>query len=150
MNRNGVVVVLASVGVWAACGPSKPRSDVGITVAGTTAHVDALIRAALQLDAGSSRAADTLYASDAIVVANGRQRFAHPRFAGISYGGRITLGSSSVTVEGRWAWAVVDYRWIGLEPNQIESGRVTVVCRHDRAGWRIVHAHSSQLLPWDR
>ena len=149
MNRY-LVLAVATVGVWAACGPSKPRSDFGVTVAGTTVQVDALIRAALQLDAGSSRAADTLYASDAVVIANGRMRFAHPRFAGISYGGRIILGSSSVTVEGRWAWAVVDYRWIGSQPNQIESGRVTVVCRYDRAAWRIVHAHSSQLLPWDR
>ena len=141
---------LLALALVAACAPSKPRGDVGITVAGTTVQVDALIRAALQLDAAASRAADTLYSSDAVVVANARQRFAHPRFAGISYGGRVTIGSSSVTVEGRWAWAVVDYRWIGSQPNQIESGRVTVVCRNDKAGWRIVHAHSSQLLPWDR
>lgn len=149
MNRY-LVVAVATVGVWAACGPSKPRGDVGVTVAGTTVQVDALVRAALQLDAGSSRAADTLYASDATVFANGRMRFAHPRFAGISYGGRIALGSSSVTVEGRWAWAVVDYRWIGSQPNQIESGRATVVCVRRDKGWRIIHAHSSQLLPWDR
>ena len=102
-----------------------------------------MIQAALQLDAASSRAADTLYSSDAVVVSNGRLRFAHPRFAGVSYGGRITLGSSSVTVEGRWAWGVIDYRWIGSQPNQIESGRVTVVCRYDKVGWRIVHAHWS-------
>lgn len=148
-DRNVVRALLALVLV-VACGPAKPRSDIGVTVAGTTVQVDAVIRAALQLDAGSNRAADTLYASDAVVIANARMRFAHPRFAGISYGGRITLGSSSVTVEGRWAWAVVDYRWIGSQPNQIETGRVTVVCRNDRTGWRIVHAHSSQMLPWDR
>ncbi len=132
----------------AACAP-KPR-NLGMAVAGTTVDVDALIRAAIQLDAAASRAADTLYSSDAVVVANARPRFAHPRFAGISYGGRIVMGSSSVTVEGRWAWAVVDYRWIGSQPNQVEAGRATVICRKDEKGWRIVHQHSSQLLAWDR
>jgi hypothetical protein len=149
VDRNVVAVGLALTLV-AACGPQSPRTDIGISVPGTTVDVDALIRAALLLDVASNRAADTLYAPEAVVVANARQRFAHPRFAGVSYGGRITLGSSAVTVEGRWAWAVVDYRWIGSAPNQIEAGRATFVCVRRGQGWRILHLHSSQLLPWDR
>lgn len=148
MNRN-VVAALAALAWLSACGPRPPRS-IGIPVAGTTVDVDALVRAALQLDAASDRAADTLYAPESQVIANGRARFAHPRFAGVSYGGRITVGSSNVTVEGRWAWAAVDYRWIGSQAGQVEAGRATVVCRREAKGWRILHVHSSQLLPWDR
>lgn len=141
-------VALAAL-VLGACG-RPPRRDIGIPVAGTTVEIDALVRAALTLDAAADRAADTLYAPEAVVLANARQRFAAPRFAGVSYGGRVTLGSTSVTVEGRWAWGVIDYRWIGSQRTQVEAGRATVVCVRRERGWRIIHLHSSQLLPWDR
>ena len=146
MHRNRVAIVVGLV-LLVACGPRAAR-DIGISVAGTTVEVDALIRAALTLDAASDRSADTLYAPEATVLANARQRFASPRLAGVSYGGRMTLGSSNVTVEGRWAWAVVDYRWIGSQRGQIESGRATVVCVKRERGWKILHLHSSQQLPW--
>src|SRR5688572_8715231 len=84
--RNGVAA-LAALLLLSACGPRPPRT-VGIAVAGTTVDVDALVRAALQLDAASDRSADTLYAPESQVIANARTRFAHPRFAGVSYGGR--------------------------------------------------------------
>jgi len=45
---------------------------------------------------------------------------------------------------------VVDYRWINSERNQAEAGRATFICEQKPKGWRIVHVHSSQLLPWDR
>lgn len=145
--RSAACVALALLG---ACGPRPARRELGIAVAGTTVDVEALVRAAFTLDAAADRAADTLYAPEAVVVANARQRFAAPRFAGVSYGGRVTLGSTSVTVEGRWAWAVIDYRWIGAQRTQVEAGRATVVCIRRERGWRIIHLHSSQLLPWDR
>lgn len=148
MDRN-TVVVLATLAGLAGC-VTRPQRQVGIPVAGTTVDVEAIIRAALLLDAAADRNADTLYAAEATVLANARQRFATPRVAGVSYGGRIAVGSSNVTVEGRWAWAVVDYRWIGSQPNQVESGRATVVCVRRERGWKILHLHSSQQLPWDR
>lgn len=120
-----------------------------MTASGTTADIDAIVRAALTLDAAAERSADTLYVPEAVVYANARQRFAAPRFAGVSYGGRVTLAGSSVTLQGTWAWAFVDYRWIG-QRSQPEVGRATLVLVHRAAGWRILHAHSSQLLPWDR
>ena len=52
--------------------------------------------------------------------------------------------------EGRFAWVLVDYRWINSERNQAEAGRATFVCEQKPKGWRIVHVHSSQILPWDR
>jgi hypothetical protein len=141
---------LAALAVLGACGPRPPRRDIGIPVAGTTVEIQAVIQAALRLDAAGDRAADTLYASEAVVVANARQRFAAPRFAGVSYGGRIAIGSASVTVEGRWAWAAIDYRWIGSQAGQIEVGRATLVAVKRDRGWRLVHVHSSLQLPWDR
>lgn len=136
--------------VLGACATRPPRRELGIPVAGTTVEVEALVRASLTLDAAADRAADTLYAPEAVVLANARARFAAPRFAGVSYGGRVTVGSTSVTVEGRWAWAVIDYRWIGSQRSQVEAGRATVVCVRRERGWRIIHLHSSQLVPWDR
>ena len=118
--------------------------------AGTPDRVDALVRQALTLDGASDRAADTLYAPEAVVVANARVRFATPRFAGVGYGGRITVAAATVTLQGRLAWAMVDYRWLNPTQNQAEAGRATFICEEKPAGWKIVHAHSSQLLPWDR
>ncbi|MGH7530040.1 MAG: hypothetical protein ACREMN_06615 [Gemmatimonadales bacterium] len=128
---------------------------------GTSDDIQQLVRLALTLDAAADRAADTLYAGDAIVIRNARVRLAAPRFAGVSYGGRVTVAAATVTVEGRFAWAMVDYRWVSGDQQRAEAGRATFICERrapERPGeeggsgssWRIVHAHSSQLLPWER
>src|SRR3989475_6449291 len=59
--------------------------------AGLPDQMQAIARQALTLDAAGDRAADTLYAPDALVVANARVRFAAPRFAGVGDGGQIPL-----------------------------------------------------------
>jgi len=117
---------------------------------GTPDQVQVLARQALQLDAAADRAADTLYTAEALVVANARVRLAAPRFAGVGYGGRITVAAATVTLEGRFAWVMIDYRWINSQQQQAEAGRATFVCEEKGRGWKIVHVHSSQLLPWDR
>ena len=119
-------------------------------VAGTASQIEDLVRLTLTLDAAGDRSADTLYASDALVVANARVRRGTPRFAGVGYGGRITVAAATVTVEGRFAWGMADYRWFNLQQNQAEAGRATFICENRSSGWRIVHVHSSQLLPWER
>lgn len=142
-----------ALGLAAAClpprqtrtAPAPPR-----TALGTSSLIEHLVRNALALDAAGDRAADTLYASDAMVVANARGRLGAPRFAGVGYGGRVTVAAATVTVEGRFAWAMIDYRWFNLGQRQAESGRATFVCENRSSGWKIVHLHSSQLLPWDR
>src|SRR6266540_408218 len=58
--------------------------------------------------------------------------------------------ADTVTLEGRFAWVMVDYRWINSQQNQAEAGRATFVCEEKPRGWKIVHVHSSQVLPWDR
>jgi len=91
-----------------------------------------------------------LYAQEALVVANARVRSAAPRFAGVGYGGRVTVAAANVTLAGRFAWAMVDYRWVNPAQNQAEAGRATFICEEKPGGWRIIHAHSSQVLPWER
>jgi hypothetical protein len=108
------------------------------------------VRQALAADAAADRGADSLYTPDATVVANARIRVAAPRFAGIGPGGHVAVDAASVTLQGRFAWAMLDYRWVGATASQAEVGRATFICEEKTAGWRIIHAHSSQLLPWDR
>jgi hypothetical protein len=138
--RSATAIALALLG---ACAPGAAPRAGPMTVLGTTTDVDALVRAALTHDATLDRAADSLYAPEAVVIANARLRFAAPRFAGVSYGGRVTVAAAAVTLQGGWAWAVVDYRWIGAQ--QAEAGRATFVVVRRPAGWRIIHAHSSGL-----
>jgi len=141
-----------ALGLAAACVPPRqPRTASPLrTALGTSSQIENLVRSALALDAAGDRAADTLYASDAMVVANARGRLGTPRFAGVGYGGRVTVAAATVTVEGGFAWGMIDYRWFNLQQHQAESGRATFVCERRSSGWRIVHVHSSQLLPWDR
>jgi len=120
------------------------------TARATPDRIQEMVRQAIRLDAAADRAADTLYAPEALVVANARVRLAAPRFAGVGYGGKVTIAAATVMLEGRFAWAMVDYRWFNTERNQAEAGRATFVCEDQLKGWRIVHVHSSQVLPWDR
>ena len=120
----------------------------GAAVRGTPEIVEAIARAALQADAALDRSGDTLYASDALVIANAQVRLNAPRFAGVSYGGHVSVATAAVTLEGRFAWVLVDYRWVSAR--QAEAGRATFIMEDRPGGWRIVHLHSSQLLPWDR
>ena len=146
--RRAVLVGTALIG---ACVTHTRRvAPVGGAALGTPDVVQEMARQALTADAAGVRSGDTLYAPEALVVANGRVRLAAPRFAGIGYGGRVTVAAASVTLEGRFAWMVVDYRWLNAERGQAEAGRATFICEQKPAGWRIVHLHSSQLPPLDR
>ena len=152
MRASARRAVLLTAALGAACVTRTRRvAPSGATAAlGTPDMVQEMARQALLLDANGDRAADTLYAPEALVVANARVRLATPRFAGVGYGGRVTVAAAAVTLEGRFAWVLVDYRWINSERNQAEAGRATFVCEQKAKGWRIGHVHSSQILPWDR
>ena len=135
----------------AACAPRTVRPREVATVAGGTDQVQTLVRLALTLDAAGDRRADTLYTADAVVVGNARIRLGAPRFAGISSsgGGRVTISAASATVEGRLAWVLVDYQWVNPTERRVEAGRATLICELRGDSWKIVHAHSSQPLPWE-
>jgi ketosteroid isomerase-like protein len=127
-----------------------------VAAVGTPEEIQALVRLALTLDAAGDRKADTLYTPDALVVGNARVRLAAPRFAGISPGGgggggggQVTVTAATVTLEGRFAWVLVDYRWVNQADRRAEAGRATFICEQREGKWKIVHAHSSQPLPWE-
>ena len=124
----------------------------GTEAAATPDAVEPLVRLAVTLDATGDRAADTLYTADAVVVANARVRLAGPapRLAGVGNSGRATVTATTATLGGRFAWVLVDYRWINAEQRLAEAGRATFLFERRERGWKIVHVHSSQLLPWDR
>ena len=131
-----------------------PRMGTATAVA-MPDDVETIVRLALALDAAGDRAADTLYTPDAVVIGNARVRLAAPRFAGVGFGGKVTVAAAAVTVSGRFAWVTVDYRWANVAQRQAEAGRATFICERREgakagSGWKIVHAHSSQQLPWER
>src|SRR2546430_16771189 len=80
------------------------------TAAGMPDAIQEMAQAVL-LDAKGDRAADTLYASEALVVANARVRLGTPRFAGVGLGGRATVAAAGVNLGGRVARGVVGCRW---------------------------------------
>jgi len=148
------VAALLCAATLAACTTRtvRPSSEVTATTVGAgTGDVENVVRLSLMLDAAADRKADTLYTSDAVVVGNARMRLAAPRYAGIGSGGggRVTITAANATVSGGLAWVLVDYRWISSTEQRAEVGRATVICERRGSGWKIVHAHSSQPLPWD-
>src|SRR3977135_1814258 len=93
------------------------------TAAGTPDAIQEMARQAVLLDAKGDRAADTLYAPEAVVLANARTRLGTPRFAGVGLGGRATVAAAAVTLEGRFAWVLVGYRWINSYRNKAGARR---------------------------
>jgi len=151
MLRPYLCIVVLSMA--SACVSRTIRPGAATAVGGSaegTSEVQTLVQLALTLDAAGDRNADTLYAADALVVGNARIRQAAPRFAGITIGaGRVAISAANATIEGRVAWVLVDYRWFNPAERRAEVGRATVICERRGQSWKIVHAHSSQPLPWE-
>lgn len=143
--RIALIVVVMSACVSRS---TTPRQAAAPAV-GTPDEIEALVRLALALDASGDRSADTLYTPDALVVGNARVRLAAPRFAGVSLGGRVTVTAATVTLEGRFGWVLLDYRWVNQADRRAEAGRATFICERRGNSWKVVHAHSSQPLPWE-
>ena len=139
----------ATLALLAAC-TSRAVTPRGTEAAPTPDEVQTIARLAMSRDATGDRAADTLYAPDAVVVANARVRLAAPRLAGVGNGGQVTVTATTMTLEGRFAWVMLDYRWTNTQQRLAEAGRATFVFEWRERGWKVVHLHSSQLLPWDR
>ncbi len=135
--------------VVAACVSQRAVAPRVLQAPSTTGVVEDVVRAALQADAAGDPAGDSLFAPAASVVANARTRFAAPRLAGVGYGGRVVVAASTTTMEGRFAWVTLDYRWLNANSDNAAIGRATVVCQLVEGRWRIVHLHSSQPLPWE-
>src|SRR3989442_1194003 len=94
-----------AVAVLAACVThtrrvGAPPPNTQPVAAGLPDQMQAIARQALALDAAADRAADTLYAPGAPVVANAGGRLAAPRFAGVGDGGPITAPPAAGDPEG--------------------------------------------------
>jgi ketosteroid isomerase-like protein len=91
---------------------------------------------------------DSLYAADALVIADGEVRYGPPRFAGIDGRGSVAVTATRIEVRGSMAWAQAEYRWVAAAGDSAREGRVTLVLTpNEKGAWRIRHAHSSSPPP---
>jgi len=130
----------------AGCGhPQAPAPAAPILSPGIVEEpVTAVLSAALDADRRMATA-DSLWDSDATVIANGELRYAPPRFAGIEPGGDVAITSSRLEVRQSLVWVFLEYRWLSVKDGVARDGKATVLLtpQAGAAGWRIVHLHSS-------
>lgn len=110
----------------------------------------AVVRQALEGEA-LGLVTDSLYTASSLVVANGATRTRAPRYAGLAQGGRVTITEMSGEVFTSTAWTFASYRWRSNDDRVMESGVATFLLSRDEStrSWRIRHAHSSLLPPWE-
>ena len=131
----------------AACGGPKPVT-VGpqVTVAPDD-RLSEVVSEALQADA-RQEPLDTLYAADALVIADGEVRYGTPRYAGVGGLGSVAVTATRLEVRGSMAWAQAEYRWVSAAGDSAREGRVTLILTpNEKGAWRIRHAHSSAPPP---
>ena len=134
--------LLLLAGACAKPSPQRAPAPVDDQVAD---QITDLVTEALRADA-RFEPADSLYDSGAILVADGTRRTGLPRFAGITTGGQVQVGSSQVEVSGGFAWALLEYRWLASNANVARQARLTaILTRSGQGAWRIMHAHSSSV-----
>lgn len=145
MRLRGLVPVALLLGV--ACGGARaPMLPVDTPVA-TDDRLSDLVTVALQADAREDPA-DSLYTSDALVIADGEVRYGTPRYAGVEGPGTVAVTATRLEVRGSLAWVQAEYRWVSSAGDRAREGRVTLVLSPDAKGaWRIRHAHSSAPPP---
>ncbi len=124
----------------AACRAAAPGG--GIPLAMPDDRLSDLVAAALEADTRLD-VPDSLYASNATIIANGRPRVAPPRFAAIGVGGSVAVTSTRFEVRSGVAWAFVEYRYVSAGAESVRAGSATVVLITEGGAWRIRHAHSS-------
>lgn len=92
---------------------------------------------------------DSLFAPEALVIADGELRRSVPRLAGVGLGGTLQLVTTRVSASGAYVWGVIEYRWLPMfESDAVRVGVATVMVARLRDGsWRIVHLHSSSPAP---
>jgi ketosteroid isomerase-like protein len=126
-----------------ACAKSAPSHSPTPLSGQAADQITDLVTDALKADARLERA-DSLYDPAALLIADGNRRGGVPRYAGITGGGNVEVGSSQVEVAQGFAWVYAEYRCVAPASNLARDGRVTVIMTRSEAGtWRIVHAHSS-------
>lgn len=142
-------VSLVFLAFWGCGGGQAPQTGVAVVQADNRA-VLAVVRQALEGEP-LGLATDSLYTPTALVVANGATRTQPPRFAGLAQGGRVTITEMSGEVFATTAWTFASYRWRSSDDQVMELGVATLLLTRDdvTGNWRIKHAHSSLLPPWE-
>ena len=94
---------------------------------------------------------DSLFATDALVIADGEPRGSVPRLAGVGLGGILQLVTTRVSTSGAFVWGVMEYRWLpSFETDVLRVGVATlIIAKLPDGSWRIVHLHSSSPRPAD-
>jgi hypothetical protein len=139
-NSVSLLLLAAGCGGHAVPPPAAPILSPGIV----EEPVTAVLSAALDADRRMATA-DSLWDSDATVIANGELRYAPPRFAGIEPGGDVAITSSRLEVRQSLVWVYLEYRWLSVKDGVARDGKATVLLTPHQggAGWQIVHLHSS-------
>ena len=119
------------------------------TVSTAERSVMTIVRQALENDAADIMS-DSLYSANVTVVTNGSEHTTGKRYAGVGPGGLIRIANMSGDVDQRLAWAYVSYRWMSPDGAITQSARASFVLQLENGTWRIKHAHSSLILPWQR
>ena len=111
-------------------------------------RVRRIVLAALEAEAAGS-GSDSLYLAETIIVSNGRIRRTPPRLAGMATGGNVRLLETLVEIAPGLAWVSARYQWMSGENQSVETGRATFILVPVGGDWKIRHAHSSTVLPWE-
>ena len=126
-----------------ACAKSSPSHSPTPLSGQAADQITDLVTEALSADARLERA-DSLYDPAVLIIADGSRRGGVPRYAAITGGGKVEVGSSQVEVGQGFAWVYAQYRWMATGTNLARDATVTMILtKAGPAGWRIVHAHSS-------
>lgn len=130
--------------VAAACAGAQPAPAPILSPGVIEEPITAVLTAALDADRRMATA-DSLWDSEATVIANGELRYAPPRFAGVEPGGEVAITSSRLEVRQTLVWVYLEYRWLSVKDGLARDGKATVLLipRAGAGGWRIVHLHSS-------
>lgn len=135
---------LSLLAVAAACAGAQPAPAPILSPGVVEESITAVLTAALDADRRMATA-DSLWDSEATVIANGELRYAPPRFAGLEPGGEVAITSSRLEVRQTLVWVYLEYRWLSVRDGLARDGKATVLLtpRTGARGWRIVHLHSS-------
>jgi hypothetical protein len=131
--------------------PVATRTQIlSATVADDVPAIRAAVTAFVLGEARGEQGVDTLLASGADFIVTGTPVANRPRLAGVPGAGTGSVGELRIQVAGDYAWAVVNYGWVGENPADAEVAFATFILQRLPAGWRIHHVHSSHVARWDR
>ena len=139
-----LALVAAGCGATGAVRTPSPAYSPGVIEEPITAVITAALDADRRLES-----ADSLWAPDATVIANGELRTAPPRFAGIEAGGEVAVSSSRLEVRQSLVWVYLEYRWLSMTGGLAREGKAALRARGPEAGGGF-HVGRAWSPTWER